>query len=144
MTMMLTTAFNQTYQKTLIFLFCCFMATPSLANNHIKFVEMPNSYLEVHRSIYEETLEKLCPGIPELVEKLYKNAWLLSYKSAIVHVKKEYYKKVPTGTPGAELLESVLEDEVYYVLISQQEDVAIDEVIRTTSEACYSTFDNTW
>ena len=104
----------------------------------------PNNSNNAISDAYQATLDTLCPTIEKLAKKLYNYAdWGITYNTAIVHVKKSFYKVVPEGTLGREQLELELENSVEYVLISHNQHVGLTEVINTTTQSCYSTFENT-
>lgn len=115
------------------------LANPNnLPNNNLLFQTIKDN-----PSSYQATLDLLCPSVKKMAKSLYTYAnWGLTYNTAIVHVRKKFYKIVPEGTAGRDLALLELENEVEYILISHKQRVGLDEVIHTTTQSCYSTFSN--
>lgn len=120
----------------LLFIICLLVSAPAKAN--------PNNLNTSPSTYYQEALDLLCPSVEKLARSLYTYAdWGVGYNTAIVHVRKRFFKVIPETTSSEVVaqIEAELENEVEYILISHNEKRGINEVINTTTESCYSTFD---
>ena len=130
--------------KKLYLILCLLVSGPTVANPNN--YNIPNSLLfqtiDDNPSAYQATLDLLCPSVEKLAKSLYTYAnWGLTYNTAIVHVRKQFYKRVPEGTLGRDELEMTLQNEVEYILVSHREHIGLEEVIETSTQACWSTFE---
>ena len=113
-------------------------------NNTLVNTNLLKSRLLFDGGYYQEALDLLCPSVEKLARSLYTYAdWGVGYNTAIVHVRKRFFKVIPESTSSEVVaqIEAELENEVEYILISHNEKRGINEVINTTTESCYSTFD---
>ena len=130
--------------KKLLAIGCLFLATSAVANpnNLASQGSLLFKTIEENPSAYQATLNLLCPEVEKLATQLYSYAdWGVGFNTAMVHVRKRFYKMVPEGTNGRATLELQLENEVEYILVSHKQQVSINEVIETSTEACWSTFE---
>ena len=130
--------------KKLYLILCLLVSGPTVANPNN--YNIPNSLLfqtiDDNPSAYQATLDLLCPSVEKLAKSLYTYAnWGLTYNTAIVHVRKQFFKRVPEGTLGREQALMELQNEVEYILVSHNKRVGLEEVIHTTTQSCWSTFD---